>query len=169
MSRRESHPVIAAWQTTNAATVFLVRHLPAAIWAEPVPGIPRRTIGMIAAHFHNSRCMWIKSIGGAHGVAVPSRVDHRRARQPDVVRALARSSKGMIDLIELGLSRGGRVPPSVWQNFPTDLEHFLSYFAAHEGHHRGQLIMAARQLGHRLPEHVVDGVWQWKKLARGTA
>ena len=160
------HPVIAAWQTNNAATVFLVRRLPAAIWTENVPGIPRKTIGMIAAHLHNSRCTWIKSIGAPHGVVVPTRVDLRRARQAEVVRALPRSSKGMIDLIELGIARGGQVPPSFWQNFPTDLEHFLSYFAAHEGHHRGQLIMAARQLGHRLPREAVDGVWQWKKFAR---
>jgi uncharacterized damage-inducible protein DinB len=167
MTSRARHPVIAAWLTNNAATVYLVRHLPTAVWTENVPGIPRKTIGMIAAHIHNSRCMWIKSIGGAHGVAVPKRVDLRRARQADLVLALSRSSKGMVDLIELGIANGGSVPASVWQNFPTDLEHFLSYFAAHEGHHRGQLIMAARQLGHRLPSEVVGGVWQWKKLARG--
>jgi uncharacterized damage-inducible protein DinB len=166
MKPRERHPVIAAWQTNDAATVYLVRHLPAAVWTENVPGIPRKTIGMIAAHLHNSRCMWIKGIGGTHGVAVPKRVDLRRASQADVVRAFPRSSKGMIDLIELGIANGGRVPPAFWQNFPTDLEHFLSYFAAHEGHHRGQLIMAVRQLGHRLPSEVVGGVWQWKKLAR---
>lgn len=72
----------------------------------------------------------------------------------------------MIDLIELGVAGGGRLQPSFWQNFPTDLEHFLSYFAAHEGHHRGQLIMAVRQLGQRLPREVVDGVWQWTRFAR---
>jgi len=82
------------------------------------------------------------------------------------VRALSRSSKGMIDLIELGIARGGRVPRATWQNFPTDLEHFLSYFAAHEGHHRGQLVMVARQLGHRLPRTVAGGVWQWTRFAR---
>jgi uncharacterized damage-inducible protein DinB len=166
MKKRQTHPIVAAWLTTNAATVFLVRHLPAAIWTENVPGIPRKTVGMIAAHIHNSRCMWIKGIGASHGVVVPNRVDLRRARQADVVRALPRSSQGMVDLIELGIAHGGSVPPSFWQNFPTDLEHFLGYFAAHEGHHRGQLIMAARQLGHRLPRDVVGGVWQWKKFAR---
>ena len=158
--------MIAAWQTNNAA-----------IWStwcvarrgsdRERPGIPRKTIGMIAAHLHNSRCMWIKGIGGAHGVAVPKRVDLRRVSQADLVLALPRSSKGMIYLIELGIANGGRVPPAFWQNFPTDLEHFLSYFAAHEGHHRGQLIMAVRQLGYRLSHDVVGGVGQWKKLARG--
>jgi uncharacterized damage-inducible protein DinB len=158
--------IIAAWRTNNAATVYLVRHLPAQAWRQDVPGIPRKTIGMIAAHLHNSRCGWIKSLGAKSGVTVPQRLDFRQATKAQVVAALPRSSRGMTDLIELGVARGGRLPPAVWQNFPTDLAHFLAYFTAHEGHHRGQLIMAARQLGYRLPQDVVDGVWQWKKLAR---
>jgi uncharacterized damage-inducible protein DinB len=44
--------------------------------------------------------------------------------------------------------------------------HFLSYFVAHEAHHRGQLCMLARQLGHRLPAEVTGGLWQWKKRSR---
>jgi uncharacterized damage-inducible protein DinB len=72
----------------------------------------------------------------------------------------------MVRLIELGMARGGRLPRATWQSFPTDLEHFLAYFSAHEGHHRGQLLMAARQLGHRLPRDVAGGVWQWTRLAR---
>ncbi len=160
------NPIIAAWRTNNEATVFLVRHLPEDVWRKNVPGIPRKTIGMIAAHLHNSRCMWIKSLGAAHGVKVPRRVDLRRASQADVVAALPRSSQGLVDLIELAGANGGRVPRSTWQNFPTDLLHFLSYFAAHEGHHRGQIIMAVRQLGHRLPPDIVGGVWQWNRFAR---
>jgi uncharacterized damage-inducible protein DinB len=39
--------------------------------------------------------------------------------------------------------------------------HVLAYFVAHEAHHRGQLVMAARAMGHRLPAAVGDGLWQW--------
>ena len=158
--------ILAAWRTNNAATTYLVEQLPRALWSSPVPGVPRQTLGMIAAHIHNSRCGWIRSIGARHGVKVPARVDMRRVRPRELLRALARSSQGMLDLIELGIAHGGRVPRATWQNFPTDLPHFLSYFAAHEGHHRGQLILLARQLGHRLPRAVAGGVWQWTKFAR---
>jgi len=158
--------LIAAWRTNNRATVFLVEHLPRALWSMQVPGIPRLTVGMIAAHIHNSRCSWIKMLGARHGVKVPRLVDLRRVRPPELVKALSRSSEGMIRLIELGIARGGRVPRATWQNFPTDLHHFLSYFAAHEGHHRGQLCMVARQLGQRLPRRIAAGVWQWTRLSR---
>jgi uncharacterized damage-inducible protein DinB len=121
---------------------------------------------MVAAHLHNSRCSWIKSLGARHGIRAPRLVDLRRVRQTELVTALARSSRGMVQLIELGLANGGRVPRATWQNFPTDMEHFLTYFAAHEGHHRGQLCMIARQLGERLPRKVASGIWQWSRLAR---
>ena len=162
----ESSSPITAWRTTNRATVYLVEHLPAVVWSSQVPGIPRLTAGMIAAHMHNSRCSWIKSIGARHGVKVPRPVDPRRVRPPELVKALARSSEGMVQLIQLGIDGGGRIPRATWQNFPTDLDHFLSYFAAHEGHHRGQLCMIARQLGHRLPRNVAGGVWQWTRFSR---
>lgn len=158
--------MIDAWHTNHRVTVFLVENLPVELWAMNVPGVPRRTIRTIAAHLHNSRCMWIKSLGAKHGVKVPSRVNIRTVRQPELLRALERSSDGMIALIRLGLEHGGSVPPAYWQNFPTDLTHFLNYFVAHEAHHRGQLVLLARQLGHRLPREVVDGLWQWKTRSR---
>ena len=158
--------LIAAWRTNHRATAYLVGHLPPSIWRSRVPGVPRLTVGMIAAHIHNIRCRWIKSLGAAHGVEVPRRVDLRQIGPAELVRALSRSSEGMVDLIELGIANGGRVPPATWQNFPTDLEHFLSYFVAHEGHHRGQLCMVARQLGRRLPPSVTNGIWQWMRLSR---
>ena len=167
--RRADPAAVVAWRTSDRATRYLVEHLPPEIWTKEVMGLsPRRTIGMIAAHLHNSRCAWIRALGRGHGVTPPPRVDARRVRPRELVRAFSRSADGIARLIELGLARGGRVPRATWQNFPADVEHFLAYFAAHEAHHRGQLLMAARQLGHRLPREVVGGVWQWTRLSRGS-
>ena len=165
-SASSANRLIAAWRTNNRATAYLVEHLPPSVWSSHVPGIPRLTVGMIAAHIHNSRCSWIKSLGAPHGVKVPRMVDLRRVRQAELLKALSRSSDGMISLIKLGIANGGRVPRATWQNFPTDMEHFLSYFAAHEGHHRGQLCMVARQLGQRLPGSIAAGIWQWTRRSR---
>lgn len=158
--------VVAAWRTNNRATVFLVDNLPPAVWWSQMPGIPRMTVGMIAAHIHNSRCSWIQSLGRRHGIKPPRRVNARRVRPLQLAKALSRSSNGMVRLLNLGMAHGGRLPGAAWPGFPRDLDHFLSYFAAHEGHHRGQLCMAARQLGHRLPRKVADGVWDWARLSQ---
>ncbi len=158
--------LIATWRTNNRVTTYLIENLPLPLWSQPVPGSERQTVRMIAAHIHNARCSWIRSLGAKHGVPTPRTVDRRRVRPPQLLRALSRSSTGIIRLLELGAARGGTVPRATWQNFPTDLVHFLSYFVAHEAHHRGQLCMLARQLGHRLPASVRAGVWQWTKRAR---
>jgi len=158
--------LIAAWRTNNRVTMYLIENLPPEMWPKAVPGVPRRTVRMIAAHIHNARCMWIKMMGARHGIAVPRTVDPRRVRASELLRALPRSSDGIIRLLRLGMAHGGVVPQAAWQNFPTDLVHFLSYFVAHEAHHRGQLCMLARQMGLRLPVGVTGGLWQWTKRAR---
>jgi uncharacterized damage-inducible protein DinB len=158
--------VIAAWRTSHRVTTYLLENLPADLWSKEVPGVPRRTVGMIAAHLHNSRCAWIKMLGARHGLKAPRRVELRSVRPAELLRALAKSSEGIVALIRLGVERGGAVPPAAWQNFPTDLVHFLSYFVAHEAYHRGQLCLIARQLGQRLPADVRAGLWQWKKRAQ---
>ena len=164
--REHGQALIDAWRTNNRVTTYLIENLPTEMWSTTVPGAPRRTVRSILAHLHNARCAWIKMIGGRHGVVVPKTVNARAVGPAELLRALERSSKGMIALIELGVERGGTIPPAAWQNFPTDLVHFLSYFVAHEAHHRGQLCMLARQLGHRLPAEITGGLWQWKKRSR---
>jgi len=158
--------LIAAWRTNHRVTTYLIENLPAELWSKNIPGSPRRTVRMLGAHIHNARCMWIKMIAARHGVKVPLTVDARTVKPSSLSRALERSSKGIIDVIQLGAARGGAIPAATWQNFPTDLVHFLNYFVAHEAHHRGQLCVLARQLGHRLPTEVTAGLWQWKKRSR---
>ena len=162
----DEESLLAAWHTSHRVTMYLIENLPPELWSKKVPGIPRRTIRTIAAHIHNTRCMWIKMLAERHGIVVPRRVDGSSVRPAELLRALVRSSEGIIALIRFGVARGGTLPPAAWQNFPTDVVHFLSYFVAHEAHHRGQLCMLARQLGHRLPAEVTAGLWQWKKRAR---
>ena len=158
--------LISAWLTNDRVTTYLIENLPAELWPTKIPGYRQRTIRRMAAHIHNSRCAWVKSIGGKHGVKVPKPVDIEKVTQAGLGKALERSSRGIVHVIKLGAARGGLVPPASWQNFPIDLAHFLCYFVAHEAHHRGQLVLLAQQLGHPLPKKVIDGLWQWKTRSR---
>jgi uncharacterized damage-inducible protein DinB len=158
--------ILDAWATNDRVTTYLVEQLPDAVWVAAVPGVPRRTVRMIAGHIHNARCMWIKTLGKPHGIAVPASVSRHRVTRPQLVRALKRSGRGMADLLAFGLEQGGRIPPTpayVWRNLPLDVGHVLTYFVAHEGHHRGQIVLVARQIGQRLPAEVSNGLWQWNK------
>jgi uncharacterized damage-inducible protein DinB len=158
--------ILDAWSTNDRVTTFLVEGLPDVLWGAAVPGSPRRTIRMLAGHIHNARCMWIKTLGAPHGIAVPSAVDRHKVTRAQLSRALNRSGRGIASLLALGLKRDGQIPPTAaytWRNLPLDVGHVLTYFVAHEGHHRGQIVLVARQLGHRLSADVRNGLWQWNK------
>ncbi len=164
--------LLAAWRTNNRVTTKLIQSLPPALWDVAVPGVPRRTIRAIAAHLHNARCGWLKTLGREHGITAPARVDHHHLTQRQLVVALKRSGTAMESLLKLAFGHEDQVPPSkgyVWRNLSLDVGHVLTYFVAHEAHHRGQILMVARQTGHRLPKTVDAGLWQWKMDKDGKA
>ena len=156
--------LIAVWKTANRVTEFFFENFPDDLWDMKIPGAPRRTIRMLAGHIHNARCMWIKMAGKSLGVSVPQSVDRRKVTRTALLKALAKSNQAIIDLLNAGLEQGGVLSSSIpWMNIPTDVVHFIIYLIAHEAHHRGQIILAARESGHRLPPKVTTGIWQWKK------
>ena len=161
--------ILDAWKTNNRVTIFLVEHLPLELWEAKIPGAPRRSIRMLAGHLHNARCMWIKTLGKEHGIVVPPSVDRYKLKSKDLIPALQRSSLGIRSLLKFGIEHGGTIPATssyAWRNLPLDVGHVLGYFIAHEGHHRGQIVLIARQLGFRLPIEVTGGLWHWAKRAR---
>ena len=158
-----------AWRTNNRVDTNLIEQIPPKLWATEVPGIPRRTIRAIAAHLHNARRRWIRTLGSENDLPVPERVDERKVTRKQLVAALNRSSRGIEAILGLALDAGGVLPAPklyTWRNLPLDAGHILTYFVAHEAHHRGQIVMAARQLGMRLPRTAVDGLWQWSALVK---
>jgi uncharacterized damage-inducible protein DinB len=160
---------VEAWKTINGVTVFLVERIPRDLWTSPVPGFRRKTVRSIGAHLHNSRVWWIRTLGAEFGISAPAPVDQRTLTRARLAAALNRSSRGMVGLLELGAANGGSIPRSkryVWRNLPLDVGHLLAYFAAHEGHHRGQIVMLARQLGKPLPREAREGLWAFSSRVR---
>jgi len=162
--------ILDAWRANNRAMEFLVENFPRDAWALPVPGSPRKTIRSVAAHVHNSRCMWFKSLATFPGFRMPARVDPRTVTPAALVKSLKASSRQMLALFQAGVDNGGDFPGVksrfIWGAMPRNALLFLGYAIAHEGHHRGQILLIARANGHRLSPSFVGGLWQWSARLR---
>ena len=164
--------IVSARKTNARATDYLVAQLPSRLWTTVIPGTTGKTIQSLSAHLHNTRCSWLRTLGAEHGITQPARVDKATVTRRQLLSALRHSGRAMAELLRLGCERGGTIPPSkryVWRNLPLDVGHVLTYFSAHEAHHRGQIVMVARQTGCRLPAEVIGGLWQFRVFARETA
>jgi uncharacterized damage-inducible protein DinB len=169
---REHLLLLDAWRINDRVTTFLVEQIPAALWGAALPGSPRRTVRNIAAHLHNSRCSWMKSLSVGTGVSIPPRVDANKAIGRTVCRALERSGVQIRLMLEAGLQNGGEFPhvssAFFYGAMPRNVSLFVAYAVSHEAHHRGQILLMARELGQRLPREVVGGLWQWSSRLKET-
>ena len=156
--------VLNAWRINARATVYLIEQIPPGLWRGAPPSSPRRSVGSVFAHLHNSRRLWVKCLAPGGQVQAPSLLGPGAARR-DTAKALAASAAAVQALLESGLEHGGQFPgvssAFFYGAMPRDVLLFVGYALSHEAHHRGQVLCMARELGHRLPPKAAGGLWQW--------
>ena len=146
--------LLNAFDTNNRINQYLIESIAPAAWKAKPPDGKGRTISAIVAHMHNVRVMWLKV--SAKGSEIPAQLDRATVTPAQAVRALEQSRQALSDLIGRALESDGRI-----KGFRPDVAGFLGYLIAHDAHHRGQIAMLARQLGHPLPQKVNFGMWEW--------
>ena len=145
--------LLNAFNTNNRINQYLIDNLPPAAWnAKPLEG-KGRTIAAIVAHMHNVRVMWLKATKAEE---IPAQLDRTTVTPGQAVRALESSRHALSLVLSQALARDGQV-----KGFRPDVAGFLGYLIAHDAHHRGQITMLARQLGHPLPQKAMFGMWEW--------
>jgi uncharacterized damage-inducible protein DinB len=126
--------LVEAWLMSNDANLFLLDNIPAAGFKESYA--PRtRTVASQFAHMHNTRLRWLK---------------HAASELAGDVEAFPRGAQP---------TAKGKVRS--WIGSPPT---FLSYMVAHEAQHRGLVMVALRLSGHKPPQEVMYGQWQWGKM-----
>ena len=145
--------LIRAYATNNRINVYLVRNLPEEAWRATPPGGKGRDIAAVIAHMHNVRSMWLKAAGAAD---IPVKLEPATVTREQAVSALEASWKSLEDTLRASLAGDGNI-----KSFKPDVVSFFAYLVAHDAHHRGQITMLARQLGHPVSQSVMFGMWEW--------
>jgi uncharacterized damage-inducible protein DinB len=145
--------LLNAFDTNNRICQYLIENLPVEAWNAKPPENKGRTIAAIVAHMHNVRVMWLKA---AKAEEIPGQLDRGTVTPKQASTALEQSRKALHALTARALETDGRI-----RNFRPDVAGFFGYLIAHDAHHRGQIAMLARQLGHPLPQKAMFGMWEW--------
>jgi uncharacterized damage-inducible protein DinB len=146
--------LLTAFDTNDRINQYLIDNLPAGAWRAEPPDGKGRTVAAIVAHMHNVRVMWLTA--SAKGSKIPDQLDRSKVTPPQAMKGLDQSRAALSAVLKSALESDGRI-----KGFKPDVAGFFGYLIAHDAHHRGQVAMLARQVGHPLPQKAVFGMWEW--------
>jgi uncharacterized damage-inducible protein DinB len=149
-----SQALLTSFDTNDRINHYMIENLPAEAWrAEPSEG-KGRTVAAIVAHLHNVRVMWLKA--AAKGSKIAEQLDRTTVTPAQATKALEQSRAALSAVLKAALESDGRI-----KGFRPDVAGFFGYLIAHDAHHRGQICMLARKVGHPLPQKAMFGMWEW--------
>jgi uncharacterized damage-inducible protein DinB len=154
--------LLRAYSASARINQYLVERLHPAVWRAAAPAGPGRrvrTIAALVAHLHNCGLRYVERTDPA--ARVPPELDRARVTPAQAARALGAKRRAVLDVVGAALADARRIV-----GFSGDAATFLVYYLGHDHHHRGQIVMLARQLGHPVSRDTMTGMWQWAARAR---
>ena len=146
-----------AWEMGSQANLFLLRSIEERHlgdrYAKRV-----RPIAAQFAHMHNTRLRWLTHAAPDLAAQVAQFPRGSELTKDDLLSALAASAEVVGTYLEMCEADGF---VEHWNGPPAS---FMAYLVAHEAHHRGLVMAALRACGHRAPDDVIQGLWDWEAL-----
>lgn len=151
--------LLKAYSANARVNQFLVQQLHPAVWRVPSPLRRGRTIAAQFAHIHNCGLRYLERT--APDYPVPKELDRFRVTPAQAAKALGAKRTAVLAIIGAALRDNSRII-----GFPFSAAEYLTYYMVHDGHHRGQVVLQARLLGHPINLKTMSGMWAWNQRAK---
>jgi len=151
--------VIETWKINHRVNDMLLDHISPEGMRSTLSTRGGRDVARQFAHLHNVRLSWLEVCAKdlAKGL---EKLDAKVSPSKAVLKQhLGASADAIASLLERGVSAGGVV-----KNFKPGVVPMLGYLIAHEGHHRGSILLTLKQRGHKVSTEIQFGIWDWAKL-----
>jgi uncharacterized damage-inducible protein DinB len=154
--RREE--LLEAWRTNNRINLILLDHITEEGLRCTLSTRGGRDVARQFAHLHNVRIWHLEKrakdlVDGLETFA--SKDSPSRERLAEALAASALAVETFLgDVLEGKPRRRG---------FKKGIFTTLSYFVAHESHHRGSILLTLKQSGHAVDRDVAYGIWDWDR------
>ncbi len=146
--------VVNTWNVHNKVNLYLIGEIPAA-GLKAVPANSRgRTVAEQLLHMNRVRLGWLHYHKTSTRPKLPP-VKGARTTKAQLRKAFLQSGQQIEVFLRKAL-KGESAPRAIGKQ----AMRWLGYLISHESRHRGQIMLALRQNGMRLPENVsVQGLW----------
>jgi uncharacterized damage-inducible protein DinB len=144
--------VLRSFAIHNRIHLYLLDAIAPEVWSMGPPGGKGRTVAALASHIHSVRLMWMKA---AKAKEMPEALE-KTCTIAEAKKGLEASGAAVGAWLEPTLKGSAKI-----SGFKPDAWAFVSYLIAHEAHHRGQMVLLARQLGHPIDQKTSFGLWEW--------
>jgi uncharacterized damage-inducible protein DinB len=151
--------LLEAWRTNNRINLFLIDRISAAGMKCTLSRRGGRDVALQFAHIHNVRVWHLEKRAKDLSKGLSKFESKVSPKKTELKKALAASSRAVESFLGDVLSGKPRR-----RGFKKGLFTTLSYFVAHESHHRGSILLTLKECGHSLDNASAYAIWGWDQM-----